>query len=46
MITCYASGRRSLGSFLPSLLVGAQGYDRIVAYFRSAILEVAGEALE
>lgn len=33
-------------SFLNQRLKGAQKYDRIAGYFRSSILEVAGEALE
>jgi PLD-like domain/Helicase conserved C-terminal domain/SNF2-related domain len=33
-------------SFLAPRLSGAQAYDRIAGYFRSSILEVAGEALE
>ena len=33
-------------SFLNQKLKGAQKYDRIAGYFRSSILEVAGEALE
>jgi superfamily II DNA or RNA helicase len=46
MITRYSSRQASLGSFLPNLLVGARRYDRIAGYFRSSILEVAGEALD
>ncbi len=46
MISRYSSRQASLGNFLPNLLVGARGYDRIAGYFRSSILEVAGEALE
>ena len=46
MIGRYSSRRRSLEAFLPELLTGARSYDRIAGYFRSSILEVAGEALE
>ena len=46
MISRYSSRRGSLPSFLPELLHGARSYDRIAGYFRSSILEVAGEALE
>ncbi len=46
MISRYSSRRGSLGNFLPQLLEGARGYDRIAGYFRSSILEVAGEALD
>ena len=33
-------------SFLTARLAGARAYDRIAGYFRSSILEVAGEAIE
>jgi len=33
-------------SFLTARLNGAHAYDRIAGYFRSSILEVAGEAIE
>ena len=46
MISRYSSRRASLAGFLPELLAGARSYDRIAGYFRSSILEVAGEALE
>lgn len=46
MITRHSSRREPLAGFLPGLLRGARGYDRIAGYFRSSILEVAGEALE
>ena len=46
MISRFSSRRGSLSSFLPELLHGARSYDRIAGYFRSSILEVAGEALE
>jgi len=46
MITRYSSRRQSLGRFLSDLLPGATRYDRIAGYFRSSMLEVAGDALE
>jgi superfamily II DNA or RNA helicase len=46
MIGRYSSRRGTLAGFLPDALVGARSYDRIAGYFRSSILEVAGEALE
>lgn len=46
MIGRYSSRRGTLAGFLPGVLVGARSYDRIAGYFRSSILEVAGEALE
>jgi len=46
MITRYSSRRDRLDRFLTSLLPGARGYDRIAGYFRSSLLEVAGDALE
>lgn len=46
MITRYSSRRVSLKGFLPDILHGAQSYDRIAGYFRSSILEIAGEALD
>jgi len=46
MITRYSSRRASLKGFLPDILHGAQSYDRIAGYFRSSILEIAGEALD
>ncbi|HBY44875.1 MAG TPA: helicase SNF2 [Chloroflexi bacterium] len=46
MITRHSSRRESLAGFLPGLLDGAVSYDRIAGYFRSSMLEVAGEALE
>lgn len=42
----YSSRRANLAEFLPQLLTGAIGYDRIAGYFSSSVLEVAGEALE
>jgi len=42
----YSSRRARLTGFLPGLLEGATGYDRIAGYFNSSILEVAGESLE
>src|SRR5947209_16189603 len=42
----YSSRRANLSGFLPQLLTGAIGYDRIAGYFSSSVLEVAGEALE
>ena len=45
-IARHSSRRGPLNAFLPELLTGARGYDRIAGYFRSSILEVAGEALE
>ncbi|MGI8826368.1 MAG: phospholipase D-like domain-containing anti-phage protein [Chloroflexota bacterium] len=42
----YSSRRAGLRGFLPDLLKGASGYDRIAGYFNSSILEVAGEPLE
>ncbi|MGH2388286.1 MAG: helicase SNF2, partial [Chloroflexota bacterium] len=46
MITRYSSRRERLDRFLTGLLPGARGYDRIAGYFRSSILEVAGDELE
>ncbi|NTV99829.1 MAG: DEAD/DEAH box helicase family protein [Oscillochloris sp.] len=46
MISRFSSRRTPLRSFLPDLLAGAQTYDRIAGYFRSSVLEIAGEALE
>lgn len=47
MINRFSSRRQMLGhSFLNSRLTGALSYDRIAGYFRSSMLEVAGEALE
>ncbi len=47
MITRFSSRRQRLDrSFLTERLANAQAYDRIVGYFRSSVLEVAGEALE
>jgi superfamily II DNA or RNA helicase len=46
VIARYSSRRASLRTFLPSLLEGATGYDRIAGYFSSSILEIAGESLE
>ncbi len=46
MIGRYSSRRAGLGRFLPDTLPGARGYDRIAGYFRSSLLEVAGDALE
>ena len=43
----HSSRRRPLdASFLTSRLAGARSYDRIVGYFSSSILEVAGEAFK
>lgn len=41
-----SSRRTALHDFLPNLLSGATAYDRIAGYFSSAVLEVAGEAIE
>lgn len=47
MIYRYSSRREKLDqSFLNNRLSGAKAYDRIAGYFRSSMLEVAGEALE
>ncbi len=47
MINRFSSRRQKLDhSFLKNRLTGAQAYDRIAGYFRSSMLEVAGEALE
>lgn len=46
MITRYSSRRERLDRFLTTLLPGAHSYDRIAGYFRSSILEVAGDELE
>lgn len=46
MIQRHSSRTTSLSEFLPDVLYGATGYDRIAGYFRSSILEIAGEALE
>jgi PLD-like domain/SNF2-related domain len=47
MLNRYSSRRTRLDqTFLNQRLQGAQRYDRIAGYFRSSILEVAGEALE
>jgi hypothetical protein len=46
VITRYSSRRDRLNRFLPDLLSGATGYDRIAGYFRSSLLEVAGDELE
>lgn len=46
MIQRYSSRRGTLSGFLPGVLTGARSYDRIAGYFRSSILEVAGEALD
>lgn len=47
MINRFSSRRQMLGhSFLNSRLNKALSYDRIAGYFRSSLLEVAGEALE
>jgi len=47
MINRFSSRRTKLDqTFLNQRLQGAQTYDRIAGYFRSSILEVAGEALE
>lgn len=46
MIQRFSSRRTPLRRFLPELLAGSQSYDRIAGYFRSSILEIAGEALE
>jgi len=43
----YSSRRKGLDrDFINQKLKGAVGYDRIAGFFRSSILEVAGEALE
>lgn len=43
----YSSRQASLGrSVLAAKLAGAASYDRIAGYFRSSLLEVAGEAIE
>lgn len=46
MITRYSSRRERLDGFLTGLLPGATHYDRIAGYFRSSILEVAGDAID
>jgi superfamily II DNA or RNA helicase len=46
MIQRHSSRQESLSQFLPDVLHGATGYDRIAGYFRSSMLEVAGEAIE
>jgi superfamily II DNA or RNA helicase len=46
VITRYSSRRDRLDRFLPPLLHGATKYDRIAGYFRSSILEVAGDGLD
>lgn len=46
MITRYSSRRGRLDRFLTDLLPGATQYDRIAGYFRSSMLEVAGDELE
>lgn len=47
MINRFSSRRQKLDhSFLKNRLTGAQAYDRIAGYFRSSMLEVAGESLE
>jgi len=47
MIQRYSSRRQPLDQgFIKKKLVGAISYDRIAGYFRSSMLEVAGEALE
>ncbi|MCB8978662.1 MAG: DEAD/DEAH box helicase family protein [Ardenticatenaceae bacterium] len=47
MIHRYSSRRQSLKTtFLNARLQNAQAYDRIAGYFRSSLLEVAGEAIE
>jgi superfamily II DNA or RNA helicase len=46
MINRYSSRREELdSSFICQRLKGAQSYDRIAGYFRSSMLEVAGEEL-
>lgn len=46
MINRYSSRREALSdSFLGKKLKNAKGYDRIAGYFRSSIIEVAGEDL-
>lgn len=43
----YSSRQAALGrSVLATKLAGAASYDRIAGYFRSSLLEVAGEAIE
>lgn len=47
MINRFSSRRTRLDeTFLNQRLQGAKSYDRIAGYFRSSILEVAGEAIE
>jgi len=46
MIYRYSSRRSPLKDFLASQLQGSRRYDRIVGFFSSSLLEVAGEALE
>ena len=46
MIHRYFSHRSPLKDFLAARLLGARRYDRIVGFFSSSLLEVAGEALE
>jgi superfamily II DNA or RNA helicase len=45
-IARYSSRRAPLAGLLADLLNGAESYDRVAGYFRSSILEVAGEALD
>jgi len=47
MITCFSSRREQLdSSFINRHLANAVAYDRIAGYFRSSMLEVAGEQIE
>lgn len=47
MITRFSSRRQDLGTaFIHERLRGAVSYDRIAGYFRSSLLEIAGEHLE
>ena len=46
MIHRYSSRRSPLKDFLATRLQGARRYDRIAGFFRSSLLEVAGETLE
>ncbi|MCA9863456.1 MAG: helicase SNF2, partial [Thermomicrobiales bacterium] len=46
LIQRHSSRQGSLSQFLPDLLHGATGYDRIAGYFNSSMLEVVGESIE
>lgn len=47
MIRRFSSRREKLdASFINERLKGAESYDRIAGFFRSSLLEIAGERLE